>query len=390
MRRKTDADPDFDSELHIQGRFSIIFMRHWMLHMRMRNCFRQPEIPVKLSDFDFALPERLIAQHPLPKRDQSRMMVVWRETGKREHHTFRELPEILGPEHFLVINNTRVFPARLRACRAGKTEDIEVLLLRELSPGDWLALIKPARKALPGQVLQIGGLSTRVLETRGPSLRVCRFGTDIDLKSLAERIGEPPLPPYVRRKKGQDLSEDRLRYQTVYALHTGSVAAPTAGLHFTDEILRRLEDRGIPVCTLVLHVGYGTFQPVRCEDVRKHQIEPEYYEVDESTANSIRRYKAEGRRLVAVGTTTTRCLEFLARRENPLEQASAGLCDLFIYPGFEFQVLDCLLTNFHLPRSTLFMLVCAFAGRDLMLDCYREAVSCNYRFFSYGDCMLLL
>jgi S-adenosylmethionine:tRNA ribosyltransferase-isomerase len=259
-----------------------------------------------------------------------------------------------------------------------------------LSPGDWLTLIKPARKALPGQELQIGELSARVLEARESGCRVCRFGTEIDLKGLAEKIGEPPLPPYVRRKKGQDLSEDRLRYQTVYALHNGSVAAPTAGLHFTVETLRRLEDRGIPVCKLVLHVGYGTFQSVRCEDVRKHRIEPEYYEVDESTANNVRRYKAEGRQLVAVGTTTTRCLEFLARRQNPLERASAGLCDLFIYPGFEFRLLDCLLTNFHLPRSTLFMLVCAFASRELMLDCYREAVLRNYRFFSYGDCMLLL
>jgi S-adenosylmethionine:tRNA ribosyltransferase-isomerase len=342
------------------------------------------------SDFDFTLPEQLIAQHPTPERDRSKMMVVWRETGKREHRSFRDLPEILGPEHFLVINNTRVFPARLRASRPGKNEEIEILLLKELSAGDWLALVKPARKAPPGQELKMGSLSARVLEAKESGSRILRFESKNDLYPVFEKIGEPPIPPYIHRAKDQDLSEDKLRYQTIYARHTGSVAAPTAGLHFTDAVFQRLEAHGVAVCEILLHVGYGTFQPVRCEDVESHKMEPEYFRVDESTANRIRTYKAEGRRLIAVGTTSTRCLEYLAREKNSREQPASGFCNLFIYPGFEFRMLDGLLTNFHLPQSTLFMLVCAFAGRELMLDCYREAISHNYRFYSYGDCMLLL
>ena len=345
---------------------------------------------MKLSDFDFTLPEHLIAQHPAPERDDSKMMVIWRETGKREHHRFRDLPELLGPEHFLVINNTRVFPARLRASRPGKREEIEILLLKELSAGDWLVLAKPGRKAPPGQELKIGGLSARVLEEKESGSKILRFDSNCDLYPVFEKIGEPPIPPYIHRTKDQDLSGDRTRYQTVYARHSGSVAAPTAGLHFTDDVFRGLEARGVAVCEILLHVGYGTFQPVRCEDVESHSMEPEFFRVDADTAARIRNYKTEGRRLISVGTTSTRCLEYLAREKNPLQQPASGFCNLFIYPGFEFRMLDGLLTNFHLPQSTLFMLVCAFAGRELMLDCYREAISKDYRFYSYGDCMLLL
>jgi S-adenosylmethionine:tRNA ribosyltransferase-isomerase len=345
---------------------------------------------MKLSEFDFSLPERLVAQYPSPERDNSRMMVVWRKSGKREHRRFREFPDILSPEHFLVINNTRVFPARLRASRPGKQEEIEVLLLKELSPSDWLTLVKPARKAPRGQNLTLGELSAQVLEVKGDGSRVFRFDRGIDLREAFERIGKPPTPPYIRRQRGQDFTEDRLRYQTIYARHSGSVAAPTAGLHFTQEVFSRLGDRGIMVCELMLHIGYGTFQPVRCENIEDHAMEPEYFELDKPTAVRIQNYKEEGRQLIAVGTTTTRCLEFLAREDNPLNRASAGFCNLFIYPGFEFRMLDGLLTNFHLPRSSLFMLACAFAGRELMLDCYREAISNNYHFYSYGDCMLLL
>jgi S-adenosylmethionine:tRNA ribosyltransferase-isomerase len=345
---------------------------------------------MKLNDFDFILPEHLIAQHPAPERDRSRMMVVWRSTGRREHHYFSDLPDLLGPEHFLVINNTRVMPARLRASRPGKREEIEILLLRELNPGEWLVLTKPARKAPPGQELRIGSLSARVVEAQESGSRILRFASASDLHKVIEEIGEPPIPPYIHREKGEDLSEDRLRYQTVYARHSGSVAAPTAGLHFTKEVFDRLKARGVEVCEILLHVGYGTFKPVRSDDIEEHQMEPEYYRIEESTAARLQSYKAEGRRLVAVGTTSTRCLEFLARKENPLEQSLSGFCNLFIYPGFEFRMLDGLLTNFHLPQSTLFMLTCAFAGRDMMMDCYREAISMNYRFYSYGDCMLLL
>jgi S-adenosylmethionine:tRNA ribosyltransferase-isomerase len=315
---------------------------------------------------------------------------VWRGSGRREHHRFRDLPEILSPEHFLVLNNTRVFPARMRASRKGKKEDIEILFLRELNPQDWLVLAKPARKVPPGQELVIGGLSARVLEAEESGSRVVRFAQGADAHRAFEETGEPPIPPYIRRAKGQNLADDRTRYQTIYARHSGSVAAPTAGLHFTDEVFLRLASRNIPVYQLLLHVGYGTFQPVRCEDIEKHRMQPEYYSIDASTAAGIRSHKAEGRKLVAVGTTTTRCLEFLARGSVPLEHASSGFCNLFIYPGFEFRLLDGLLTNFHLPQSTLFMLVCAFAGRELMLDCYKEAMASGYRFYSYGDCMLLL
>ncbi len=345
---------------------------------------------MKLNDFNFTLPERLIAQVPSAQRDQSRMMVVWRKSGKREHLHFRDLPSILEPDHFIVINNTRVFPARLRAHRPGKKEEVEILLVKELNSFDWLALVKPAKKASPGQEFQIGELSAHVLETRESGARVFRFDANPNIRETLEKLGEPPLPPYIRRNRGQDLAEDKIRYQTVYARHTGSVAAPTAGLHFTEDIFRELRTCNIPICEILLHVGYGTFQPVRSEIIENHRMEPEYYQIDDSTAASIRRFKSEKRRLVAVGTTTTRCLEFLARQEHPLKHATAGLCNLFIYPGFEFKLLDGLLTNFHLPCSTLFMLVCAFAGKDLAFDCYQEAISMNYRFFSYGDCMLII
>ncbi len=345
---------------------------------------------MKLDDFDFTLPDRLIAQHPAAERDQSRMMVLWRESGRREHLRFRDLPELLGPEHFLVVNNTRVFPARQRAARPGKAEEIEVLLLEEVRPGEWLALVKPGRKAPPGQELRIGPLSARVMEVAASGGRMLRFDPAPGSREVLERLGEPPIPPYIRRTPHEDLSGDRLRYQTVYADRSGSVAAPTAGLHFTPEVLDRLAARGVPVCRLLLHVGYGTFKPVRSEEIEQHRMEPEYYSIDAATAGRIRACKAEGRRLVAVGTTSTRCLEYLARQENPLGQASSGHCNLFIYPGFEFRMLDGLLTNFHLPRSTLFMLACAFAGREAMLDAYREAIAREYRFYSYGDCMLIL
>jgi S-adenosylmethionine:tRNA ribosyltransferase-isomerase len=352
------------------------------------NGFEKPDM--KLEDFDFDLPDSLIAQHPALHRDHAKLMIVRRDTGEREHRTFRDLPDILGPDAFIVINNTRVFPARLRACRPGKEEEIEILLLEEKHPGEWTALVKPGRKAPAGQLLLIKELKARVAEINGSGSRVLRFDPRPDLHMDFERIGEPPLPPYIQRSREHDYSEDKLRYQTVYARSSGSVAAPTAGLHFTHEIFERLKERGIPVCEILLHVGYGTFRPVRCEDIEDHNMEAEYFRVDAGTLARIRGYKSEGRRLVAVGTTTTRCLEFLARNGSLPGKHTEGLCNLFIYPGFEFRLLDGLITNFHLPKSTLFMLVSAFAGRDLMLDCYHEAIARGYRFYSYGDCMLIL
>ncbi len=317
-------------------------------------------------------------------------MVVDAAAGIIEHRTFGDLPDILKPKHFLVMNTTRVFPARLWGRRPGKQERIEILLLREQAPGRWRTLIRPARKAPAGQILGIGDLEARVCEVGSGGSRDISFFPRPDLAARLESLGEPPLPPYIHRKSADDLAEDRMRYQTVFARQSGSIAAPTAGLHFTPEVLRRLADRKIPTCEILLHIGYGTFQPVRCVDIEEHRMEPEYFEVTDAAAAAIRKYRAEDRRLIAVGTTTTRVLEFLARSEDFLAQGSSGFCDLFIYPGFEFRALHGLLTNFHLPRSTLFMLVCAFAGRELMLECYRKAVELRYRFFSYGDCMLVL
>jgi S-adenosylmethionine:tRNA ribosyltransferase-isomerase len=348
---------------------------------------------MKLADFDFTLPDELIAQHPAPERDGSRLMLVRRDTGKREHLRFRDLPDILGREHFLVVNETRVFPARLYASRPGKNEKIEILLLREESPGRWLALTRPGKKTPAGQRLHIGDIRAKVAAVTESASRVIEFDgfeRGGSLLEVFEKIGEPPTPPYIRRKDSGNTEEDRLRYQTVYARQSGSVAAPTAGLHFTEDVLRRMDAKGVPVCKILLHVGYGTFKPVRAENIEDHKMEPEFYGVDAENATRIRALKDEGRRLVAVGTTSTRCLEYLARNEHSFERAVSGDCNLFIYPGFEFRMLNGLITNFHLPKSTLFMLASAFAGRELMLDCYREAISLGYRFYSYGDCMLIL
>ena len=348
---------------------------------------------MKLADFDFTLPDDLIAQHPAPERDDSRMMFVRRETGERQHLRFRDLPDILDPKHFLVVNETRVFPARLRASRPGKNESIEILLLREENPGRWLALTKPGRKTPVGQRLIISGITAMVSEITESGSRVIEFDgfeRGENLLEVFEKIGESPTPPYIQRKHSEDIKADRLRYQTVYARQSGSVAAPTAGLHFTEDVLRRLDAGGVSLCKILLHVGYGTFKPVRAENIEEHKMEPEFYSMDAENAARIHALKDEGRRLVAVGTTSTRCLEYLARNEQSPGCAASGYCNLFIYPGFEFRMLNGLITNFHLPKSTLFMLVSAFAGRELMLDCYREAVSLGYRFYSYGDCMLIL
>ncbi len=344
---------------------------------------------MKLSSFDYALPENLIAQHPLPLRDQSRMMVVRRRERSWEHRSFADLPGILEPRHLLVMNNTRVFPARLWARRIGREERIELLLLSEKSPGEWSVLARPARKAAPGDRLDVSGLRAEVTGAAEDGSRTIVFEPRADLMGEIERVGRIPLPPYIRRPAGLDLPEDRVRYQTVFAQHTGSVAAPTAGLHFTPEVFRRLDAAKVGRCEILLHVGYGTFKPVRCEEIAAHRMDAEYFEVGARAGAQIRECKVRGGALVAVGTTTTRVLEHLGRQGWTGEPCS-GYADLFIYPGFPFTMLDGLLTNFHLPRSTLLMLVCAFAGREFMLECYGEAVRQGYRFFSYGDCMLIL
>jgi S-adenosylmethionine:tRNA ribosyltransferase-isomerase len=345
---------------------------------------------VKLSAFDFKLPVHLIAQHPAPKRDQSRLMIVRRSSGEIEHRIFHELPEVLNSRHFLVLNNTKVLQARLWGSRPGRNESIEVVLVQEVEAGLWRALVRPGRKTGPGAKLRLGELEAIVQGIYADGSRLLRFANHIHLMEALEASGQPPLPPYIRRSKDSDFAEDRVRYQTVYARRAGSAAAPTAGLHFTPEVLERLAQKGVHTCEILLHVGYGTFRPVRCENVESHRMDPEYFEVSAEAARTIMEYKLRGLRLVAVGSTVTRVLEYLDRDAKEWGQAASGYCDLFIFPGHEFHMVDALLTNFHLPRSTLFVLVCAFAGRDLMLECYRRAVAERYRFFSYGDCMLIL
>jgi S-adenosylmethionine:tRNA ribosyltransferase-isomerase len=345
---------------------------------------------VNLKDFDFTLPDELVAQHPLPQRDQSRLMVVDRSSGACEHRIFSELPEILPSDAFLVVNSTRVFPARAWARRPGKNERIEVLFIGRSRDGDWTALLRPAHKAKPGQILEVAGVTARVHSVAPSGSRLLIFDRETDVLSLLERHGETPLPPYISRNGEANRAEDRSRYQTVYARQTGSVAAPTAGLHFTPEVIHALRARGVPLWEILLHVGYGTFQPVRCEKVEDHKMASEYFEVTDEAAARISGCIGEGGRLVAVGTTTTRVLEHLAGDREALPSGKSGLCDLFIYPGYEFRIVRGLLTNFHLPKSSLFMLVCAFGGRDLMMQCYREAIARRYRFYSYGDCMLIL
>jgi S-adenosylmethionine:tRNA ribosyltransferase-isomerase len=345
---------------------------------------------LKLSLFDFDLPEQQIAQRPAHERDESRLMVVDHARKSMEHRVFRELPEILGAEHFIVMNNTKVFPARLRASRSGRGDSIELLLVREEVPGEWIALVKPGKKALVGQSLKVGGAEVLVTAIRPDGSRLIKVEDRARFHEIIDLIGEPPLPPYIRREAKESLAEDRIRYQTVYAKRSGSIAAPTAGLHFTPEIIKNIGLKGINRCEILLHVGPGTFQPVRCEEIEEHRLEPEYFEIEDGVAETIGREKTAGKKLVAVGTTTTRTLESWIRRKGEPWKGASGFCDLFIYPGFEFKAVDVLLTNFHLPRSTLFMLVCALAGRDFMLECYREAVRTGYRFFSYGDCMIIV
>jgi S-adenosylmethionine:tRNA ribosyltransferase-isomerase len=317
-------------------------------------------------------------------------MVVDRARGRWEHRAFRDLPEILGADAFLAVNTTRVMPARLWGRRAGRQERIEVLLVEEEEPGAWVTLVRPARKVGAGRVLDLGGLAATCTEVRSGGERVLRFVRPEEVRPHLERCGRPPLPPYIRRPADDPLDADRERYQTVFADASGSVAAPTAGLHFTPATLEALARRGIPICRLLLHVGYGTFQPIRVEQIERHVMHREFYRIDAGAAACLAEQRRLGRRLVAVGTTTTRALEYAARLDPAGLGPSSGWCNLFIYPGFQFKAIDGLLTNFHLPRSSLLLLVSALGGFDLIREAYRAAVRERYRFFSYGDCMLIL
>ncbi|MGE5245310.1 MAG: tRNA preQ1(34) S-adenosylmethionine ribosyltransferase-isomerase QueA [Betaproteobacteria bacterium] len=349
-----------------------------------------------IREFDFDLPPELIAQEPPRDRGGSRLLYLRRDTGEIRHSVVARLPDLLAPGDLLVVNDTRVFPARLLGHRVPSGGTVECLLVSRIgeeSGGElWEALMHPGQKLKPGARVVFEGarvLHGEVLERRFYGRRVIRLSTPdgSPVESAVDAIGHVPLPPYIRRP---DEPSDRERYQTVFARARGSVAAPTAGLHFTPELLARLEARGIGMARITLHVGYGTFQPVRVEEIEQHRIEPERYEISEPAAAAINRALAEGRRVVAVGTTSTRTLEAVAMAHGGRVAPGGGLVDLFIRPGHRFLVVGGLVTNFHLPRSSLLILVAAFAGRELALAAYREAVAERYRFYSYGDAMLIL
>ena len=350
---------------------------------------------LKTSDFDYPLDPALIAQQPLERRDQSRLMVLDRRSGHISHHVFSELPKLLRAGDLLVINDTKVLPARFDARRSSGGR-IEGLFCREVSAGRWGVMLKNAGRCKTGEKLFVEGGEDLILSLEknlGQGAWLARINPPLPAIKILEDIGQPPLPPYIRREDGATPT-DRNRYQTVYAVRPGAVAAPTAGLHFTPELLDALTGAGIEQVSLTLHVGPGTFTPIKCEDLRRHRMHAEWYELTESAAEAINRARSAGRRVVAVGTTALRVLETVAPVQGPLA-ASSGWTDIFIHPPFRFRAVDALITNFHLPRSTLLVLVAAFcdpngeSGLKTILETYRQAADLRYRFYSYGDAMLI-
>ncbi len=360
---------------------------------------------MKLSDFDYNLPEELIAQYPSERRDESMLLVLDRKSGKIEHTVFKDIINYLSPSDLLVLNNTLVFPARLIGRKKKTGGKVEVFLLKEISQNRW-EIIPHSAFRNPNSVEVVfgdGELECRISE------REAIFECDGDIYKKLEKYGKVPLPPYIKRGKpapagskqggqGGARGNDRERYQTVYAENRGAVAAPTAGLHFTKELLSDIEKNGVETAKITLHVGYGTFKPVKAENIKEHKIDPEYYEIKESEAKKINNAVISGKRIIAVGTTTVRTLESAINPPHPPfnkggrggVRSGSGYTDLFIYNGFNFKITNALLTNFHLPKSSLLMLVCAFAGRDMVLYAYNEAIKEGYRFYSYGDAMLII
>ncbi len=338
-----------------------------------------------VKDFNFDLPEELIAQDPLEDRSASRLLVLDKDTGEIQHRTFRDIVSYLRKGDCLVINDTRVIPARLYGVKEGTQAKIEVLLLKRRANDVWEVLVKPGKKARPGTVIHFGdGLLTgTVTDVVEEGNRLIRFSYEGIFEEILDRLGQMPLPPYITHQL-----KDKNRYQTVYAKHDGSAAAPTAGLHFTRELLQEIEDKGIAIAHVTLHVGLGTFRPVKVENVLDHHMHSEFYIVDEEEAEKINRTKRNGGRVICVGTTSCRTLES-ATGEDGVLKAGSGWTDIFIYPGYRFKILDGLITNFHLPESTLVMLVSALAGREHVLAAYEEAIRERYRFFSFGDAMFI-
>ncbi len=340
---------------------------------------------LKKSDFYFDLPQELIAQDPLEDRSASRLLVLDKESGEISHHIFKEIVDYLNPGDCLVLNNTKVIPARLSGEREGTGAHIEVLLLKRKEADVWETLVKPGKKCRPGTKLVFGGglLRAEVLETVEEGNRLIKFYYDGIWEEILDKLGEMPLPPYITHKL-----QDKNRYQTVYAKEEGSAAAPTAGLHFTGELLQEIEKKGVSVVYVTLHVGLGTFRPVKEENVLEHHMHSEFYQISEDAAKRINETKQKGGRVICVGTTSCRTLES-AGDENGVVHAGSGDTEIFIYPGYRFKVLDALITNFHLPESTLVMLVSALAGREHVLRAYEEAIQERYRFFSFGDAMFI-
>lgn len=341
---------------------------------------------MNVKDYDYDLPEELIAQDPLEDRSSSRLMVLDRQTGDVEHRHFTDILEYLHPGDCLVINNTKVIPARLFGVKEDTQAKIEVLLLKRKENDIWETLVKPGKKAKPGTKLVFGDglLTAEVVDVVEEGNRLIQFHYDGIFEEILDQLGQMPLPPYITHQL-----KDKNRYQTVYAKYDGSAAAPTAGLHFTKELLQKVKDMGVDIAEVTLHVGLGTFRPVKVENVLDHHMHSEFYMVSQEAADKINRAKESGHRVIAVGTTSTRTLEAAADENGRLHETS-GWTEIFIYPGYQFKVIDALITNFHLPQSTLVMLVSALAGREHVLHAYETAVKEKYRFFSFGDAMLIL
>ena len=339
-----------------------------------------------VKDFDYELPEELIAQDPLKDRSASRLMVLGRKSGTVEHRKFTDILEYLNPGDCLVINNTKVIPARLFGTKKETGAGIEILLLKRLENDIWETLVKPGKKAKPGTTIVFadGLLTGKVIDVAEDGNRLIQFSYEGIFEEILDRLGQMPLPPYITHQL-----QDKNRYQTVYAKHDGSAAAPTAGLHFTKELLEQVHQKGVEIAEITLHVGLGTFRPVKTANILEHHMHSEFYMVSAEAAEKINCARKLGHKVISVGTTSTRTLESAAD-ENGMLHEKSGWTDIFIYPGYEFKVIDGLITNFHLPQSTLVMLVSAFAGRDHVLSAYRTAVQESYRFFSFGDAMLIV
>ncbi len=340
---------------------------------------------MKTKDFYYDLPEELIAQHPLERRAESRMMVVDKKTGEIREEIFKDIVDHMSPGDCLVLNDTRVLPARLFGNRIGKEESIEILLLRRFEEDIWECMVRPGKKARPGHKLEFGGgiLQGEILSIEEEGTRRIKLDYEGIFEEVLDQLGEMPLPPYITEKL-----EDGERYQTVYSKNLGSAAAPTAGLHFTEELIQEIRAKGVEIAYLTLHVGLGTFRPVKVDNVLDHHMHSEYYELLDEDAEKINRAKNQGGKIISVGTTSTRTLETLGDEEGRLRGGS-GWTDIFIYPGYRFKIVDMLITNFHLPESTLLMLVSAFSSKDIIFSAYKRAVEEKYRFFSFGDAMLI-